>query len=105
MSSVTADSTAWWAESVAVVAARVRTDVEHGLTDGEAVLRLERDGANEIVERPPPAAGRCARLRRHRGPEGHRRDPCDRRPERAARLHPGAQSRKSDPCAARSRGA
>src|SRR5581483_9378947 len=59
MSSVTADSTAWWAESVAVVAARVRTDVEHGLTDGEAVLRLERDGANEIVERPPPAAWRA----------------------------------------------
>jgi Ca2+-transporting ATPase len=40
--------------TVAELAVHLGSDLEHGISSAEAARRLERDGANELVESPPP---------------------------------------------------
>jgi Ca2+-transporting ATPase len=56
MPAPTPDPSRSYRQSIDEVAAALGTDVQRGLTDGEARSRLEQHGPNELdAERPPPA--------------------------------------------------
>ncbi len=46
-------ATTWWSVPVASVVAEFGADLERGLTNAEAAVRLDRDGPNEIEAAPP----------------------------------------------------
>jgi P-type Ca2+ transporter type 2C len=55
---------AWWAMEAQVVAARLGTDLEQGLSSEEATHRLAATGPNTLPGEPPPARPLCRLLLR-----------------------------------------